>query len=193
MRHNINIEGAAFRLRPVTEADAAAIIDLRSDPQRSRFLHSISSRVEDQLLWLEKYFQRDHDFYFAVERVRDGRFEGTTSLYDISDGRALFGRWVLRHDSLAAAESVLLSYSVGFEILQLKLIYTLAVSNNDAVLSFHDNSGLRRVKEIKNAFILDHGPADAIEHNVSLEEWPSVKARLTAQAEKVAKLINRQR
>lgn len=34
MRHDYKLEGYAFRLRPVTDADAQLIIDLRRDPEQ---------------------------------------------------------------------------------------------------------------------------------------------------------------
>ena len=46
MRHDINITGYAFKLRPIELSDAQLIVDLRtSQPERSRFLHPISSDV----------------------------------------------------------------------------------------------------------------------------------------------------
>ena len=52
MRHNIHLEGYAFRLRPISDADAQFVLDLRCDPELARFIHSTPPRLSDQLAWL---------------------------------------------------------------------------------------------------------------------------------------------
>ncbi len=191
MRHNINIEGTAFRLRPVTEADAAAIVQLRSNPARTRFVHAISSRVEDQLTWMEQYFSHEGDYYFIVESRTGGHFEGTVAIYNVADGVGEWGRWVLRPGSLAAPESALLVYCVAFETLDLKEVYCRTVAQNEPVLSFHDRCGLSRRGLLPKAFHLRDGPVDAIEHHLSAQQWPDTRDRLNPQVERVAQLMLR--
>lgn len=191
MRHDLHIEGAAFRLRPVTAEDAEAIVALRSDPKLSRFIHAVSPKVEDQLSWIKRYEIRQGDYYFAVERVRDRHFEGTLGIYDVADDQGEWGRWVLRAGSLAATESALLMYRIAFEMLKLKSLYCRTVAANATVLSFHDRCGLTRKGLISNAFELPDGPVDAVEHTLSLSQWPVVEAYLSEQAQKIAKLVQR--
>jgi RimJ/RimL family protein N-acetyltransferase len=113
LRHDVGLEGFAFRLRPVELGDAADIVDLRRDPDRSRFIHETPPSVEAQVRWLEDYFRRDGDHYWAVERLSDGRTEGFLGLYDVDGDRAEWGRWVLRPGSLAAAESAWLVHEAA--------------------------------------------------------------------------------
>ena len=42
MRHDVELDGVAFRLRPITSDDAAFIVALRNDARLSRFLHRIA-------------------------------------------------------------------------------------------------------------------------------------------------------
>ncbi len=51
MRHSISLECVRYRLRPVTLDDAPFIVELRKDPILSRYVHEISTRVEDQISW----------------------------------------------------------------------------------------------------------------------------------------------
>lgn len=191
MRHNISIEGSAFRLRPVTEADAATIVQLRFKPELTRFVHAISPRVQDQITWLEQYFLRDADFYFIVETRSGSHFEGTVAVYDIVNRMGEWGRWILRPGSLAAPESVLLLYRVAFEILGLNEVYCHTVAMNEPVLSFHDRCGLGRSGLIPKAFDLGNGPVDAIEHRLSAQQWLDTRDRLAPQVEHSAQLVLR--
>lgn len=191
MQHDISLSGAGFTIRPVCMEDAADIITLRSDPAQARFVHAISSRVEDQVAWLTDYFTREGDYYFVVERSRDQRFEGTIGIYAAMEGRAEWGRWFLTPGSLAATASALLMYRAGFEVLELSELYCRTVAQNEAVVSFHDSCGLKRTGVLENAFHLSDGPVDAIEHRLPAAHWPDVSATLTAQAGRVARLVNR--
>ncbi|SEN77673.1 Protein N-acetyltransferase, RimJ/RimL family [Roseovarius tolerans] len=191
MRHDITDSAAGITLRPVRLEDAADIVVLRSGPVQARFVHSISPLVEDQERWLTRYFERAGDYYFVVERSHDQRFEGTVGLYDLADGRAEWGRWVLIPGSLAAPASALLVYRIAFETLQLSEVYCRTVAENKAVLSFHDACGVRRAGVVRDAFALRDGPVDAIEHQVLAAEWPDVRAGLALQADRASRLITR--
>lgn len=191
MRHNLSVEGAAFRIRPVAEADAAAIIALRSDPLKNRFIHPVSPKIEDQLAWLDLYFSRAGDYYFAVETSTGGHFEGTVAIYDVADGKGEWGRWVLRPGSMAAPESALLIYRAAFEILGLDEVHCRTVALNESVLSFHDRCGLNRRALLRNAVHLADGPVDAVEHYLTAQQWPDTCNRLAPQAERIARLVSR--
>ena len=67
MRHDLHIEGQAFRLRPVTADDGAAIVELRNQPDLSRFINPTSADPADQRAWLDEYHDRAGDYYFIVE------------------------------------------------------------------------------------------------------------------------------
>jgi RimJ/RimL family protein N-acetyltransferase len=191
LSHRINIEGEAFRLRPVAKADAAAIVELRTNPALTRFVHAISPCLEDQLTWLEQYFSRGGDYYFIVESLRGGYFEGTVAVYDVADGAGEWGRWVLRPGSLAAPESALLLYRVAFDILGLNEVYCRTVALNESVLSFHDRCGLNRRKLLPKAFHLSDGIVDAVEHHMTVQKWPEIQERLGPQAKRVAQFMLR--
>lgn len=193
MRHDLTVEGTAFRIRPIAEADAPAIINLRSDPLKNRFIHSISPKIEDQLAWLDRYFSRTGDYYFAVETRAGAHFEGTIALYDVADGKGEWGRWVLRPGSPAAPESALLIYRAAFERLGLDEVYCRTVALNESVLSFHDRCGLSRRGLLRNAVQLADGLVDVVEHYLTAQQWPGACNRLAPQAERIARLLSRGR
>ena len=190
------MEGRGYRLRPVEMHDASLIIDLRTaDSERLKYVHPVSSDVSLQEKWLESYFDRQGDYYFVVERIREGNVEGLISIYDIHEGddglTGEWGRWVIRKGSLAAVESALLIYKTAFEILGLTSLYCITVSENSSVISFHDNCGLEVAEVMEKRFELCDGVYDGVKHICRPHQWPEIQARLEPQAQRIASRINR--
>ncbi len=190
MRHEIRIAGHAYRLRPIELHDAGLVVDLRSDPQRARYLHRISLEVAAQERYLNAYFERDGDYYFVVERqvAQGNSAEGLIGIYDMDPvaRRGEFGRWIVRPGSMASVESAWLIYRVAFEQLGLDEIYCHTIVNNTAVVSFHDRAGLTRARQLEGYFEIDGKRWDAIEHSLKREQWPATSDRLEATAKRLA-------
>ena len=191
MRHDVGLEGFAFRLRPVDVRDAADIVDLRRDPDRSQFIHETSPSVEAQTRWLEEYFRRDGDYYWAVERLADGRTEGFLGVYDVEADSAEWGRWVLRPGSLAAAESAWLVHEAGFGLLGLDVLYSRTLSDNQAVVSFHARYGAETVRTLHGYARIGDVDHDAVEARMTRAQWATAGPRLRAIAERTASLARR--
>ena len=164
MKHKISIDGFGYRLRPVKLSDAQFIIDARlEDAERNRFIHTISTDVTVQEKWLDNYFEREGDYYFVVENRITGQPEGLIGVYDVKDGRAEWGRWVIKKDSLAAVESVDLAYRAAFEKIGLEELYCRTVQDNVEVVSFHDSIGEKTRRVIENAFEINGVMYNAVE------------------------------
>lgn len=164
MKHNISIDGFCYRLRPVKLNDAQFIIDVRlEDAERNKFIHAISKDVAVQENWLQAYFGRDGDYYFIIENRLTGQPEGLIGIYDVCDGKAEWGRWVVRKDSFAAVESVDLIYRVAFEKLGLAELYCRTVQDNTEVVSFHSSIGEKTRCIIENAFEINGVVYNAVE------------------------------
>jgi RimJ/RimL family protein N-acetyltransferase len=196
MRHDVRVSGYAYTLRPVEISDAELIIELRTQAGRSQYLHRISPDVDSQTKWIEVYLDRTEDYYFVITRSATGIPEGLVGLYDIDPavGSAEWGRWILRSGSQAAAESALLIYRVGFEIVRLNEVYCRTVADNLSVLSFHDSCGLQR-RGLYAAYgkLDDERWFDAVEHVLTRERWPVVQAVLESSAKQVAARLARSR
>lgn len=196
MRHNVHVEGAGFRLRPVVDSDAPLILALRSDPDLNRFLHSTSSSLDDQLVWLEKYYERSGDYYFVVESRSSYEFHGLISIYGIDPHAlsAVWGRWVIKKGSLAAVESVALVYRCAFEELALHDVRSQTIVENGPVVAFHDSCGAERFRLLPKYFDIRGSRFDAIEHRVDVDLWRNVvRQRLEDLSSKIALRINRVR
>lgn len=187
MKHSCKLEGYCFRLRPIERTDAQTIIDLRcEDMKRNQYIHAISGDVGDQEAWLESYFQREGDYYFVIENRLSGEAEGLIAFYDVSDGRAEWGRWVIRKGSLAAAESVWLLYRIAFEQVGLRELYCRTVADNATVVSFHTSIGERTRAIHKNIFEINGIFYDAVEQYSDREHFYETVAPVL---EKQAKMV----
>ena len=184
------IGGYGFRLRPITQDDAAFVVELRTQLADTRYLHPISPDVEAQRQWIARYEQRAGDYYFIVEYEKDGAPEGTIGIYDEHDGAAEWGRWILRRNSLAAPASVALIYQYAFEKLGLQRLYCRTVAENKSVVSFHASTGLATSQPMmEKLFTLGGVAYDAVEQEVTSVTWPAVAKRLAMHAGFIAKKV----
>ncbi len=186
MRHNLQLRGHRFGLRPVRDDDAAFIHELRSTSERARFLNRGAATLELQQTWLAHYFERAGDYYFVIEDQVNGRAEGLVGIYNLDTDAAAaeWGRWMLRSDSVAAVESALLTYRCAFDELHLELVFCKTLLDNRQVLSFHDRSGLRRMADVEIG--VDDVVRRAAEHQLRRHEWPAVAERLDRIAARLA-------
>jgi RimJ/RimL family protein N-acetyltransferase len=188
MRHDLQVEGFRFRLRPVVEADAAFIVGLRTDPQLGRYLHETSPRVEDQVAWIRAYEDRPDDYYFVVEDGPSHEPVGAIGIYDIDrgTGRAEWGRWLIRKDSAAALESVVLVHRAGFEALDLRTMVSCTILENEQVVSFHRSFGANLGRTLPAHFAIRGAHYDAVEYEVSSESWTALRTRLERMTSRLA-------
>ncbi len=191
MRHSYTCDGHAFRLRPIQDEDALFVVELRTDPVLNQFLHETSDSVDDQVAWLNEYYQREGDYYFVLERLTDGKREGVIALYDhrVGHRRAECGRWVLRRGSLAAAECMLLAYRMAFDVIGLEHVVCRTVTENDKVVSFHDSCGVEERAVVPDYYRMRGKTFDAVVHRVHRDSWGPVERKLDLIARKVAKKI----
>jgi RimJ/RimL family protein N-acetyltransferase len=192
MKHNLRIEGFAFRLRPVTLEDSVFITDLRnSDDVRLRFVNKISRDPLTQRAWIEEYFERPGDYYWILERKSNGFPEGTISLYnhDSETSQIEWGRWVLKSNSMGAVESAMLIYDIAFSVFNVNKTYCRTILSNEKVVSFHDSCGIARECILKDYFISGIDRFDVVQHSLNRKDYPEIKRRLCKLSEIYAKRI----
>jgi len=179
VEHSISLTCVRYRVRPVTLEDASFIVELRNDPLLNRYLHEISPRVEDQVAWLERYFLRRDDYYFIVEDADSGERHGAIGIYDIEENAAgaEWGRWILKHGSMAAIESAWLIYEVGFSKMRLARLSSRTLIENPQVISFHDSFGASRTAVLEGHYLVGGERKSAIEHRIEATAWPALRSR----------------
>lgn len=166
------LTGLSFQLRPISEGDAEYIVNLRStDSKKQKYLNPISADVDAQRVWLRKRSQNDGDYYFLVQDRFTQKNVGLIGLYDIEEGRAEWGRWIIEDGSLAAIESVNLLMAFGFNELNLSEIYCRTVAENVSVVKFHDGYAQRRFTSQPSKVELRGETFELIEHVLTKEEY----------------------
>ena len=189
-RHNLIASGRRFRLRPLALEDAEFVVQLRRDPKLSRYIHPVSPMASDQRAWTQAYFLCEDEYCFVVEDTVTGAREGTIALYHVDTvmGQAEMGRWVLRPGSLAAPESALLVYKLGFEVFGLRRVYNRTLRDNEHVVSFHRSCGLIEAGPAPSV-VLDGVAHDAVEQYVTAEIWPDVMSALNRSVIAATRLL----
>ena len=140
MKKEIVKKGYGFALRPVREADAEFILHLRTMPHVHGNVGDTVPDVAGQLRWLKAYFLREGDHYFIIETMA-GVPVGTVGVYDLKDGTAEWGRWIIVPGVPAAIPSAVLIHQLAFDNLGLRELRGCVVSTNKKVLSFHRRFG----------------------------------------------------
>lgn len=166
------LKGLNYSLKPVSEEDASFIIKARlEDISRNRFIHKISSSIEEQIQWIRDYKKRSNEYYFVVVNNISSEPEGLISLYNISNDQAEWGRWVILKNSFAAVESVALIFKFAFDKLKLKKVYSLTIKDNVSTVSLHDSLKEKKEGILKNYFELYSRTYDAVKHYVDSEYY----------------------
>ena len=109
------MQGKTLSFRNATVHDAAFILALRTDAEKSRYLSPVSGELAAQQAWLESYAQQDEQAYFVIEHHNQPI--GTVRLYDAQGHSFCWGSWVLtgKRPSHAAMESALMVYAYAVD------------------------------------------------------------------------------
>lgn len=189
MLHNITLEKYGARIRPARLEDAAFLVRLRNSPHALGKLGETSQDVSVQEAWLKKYFQREKDYYFIVERIRDSRAVGASSIYNMQDGFAEWGRWVIEPRVPAASISMWLSFHAAFDLLGLQTLRSLVVEDNVRVLSIFKKIGAAWIGIHPDPRVIGSHSVRLAEVCIGKAEWPRISAQLHAKASMDEKLL----
>ncbi|HRT08791.1 MAG TPA: GNAT family protein [Candidatus Paceibacterota bacterium] len=182
MRHAISSEGFGVRLRPVRLDDARFIVWIRSlEHARGRVGDSAAS-IASQEQWLKEYFAREGDYYFVIETAQGRRPVGTYGLYDLREGSAESGRWIIRPEVPAAIPSAILALDLAFGTLNLKEVRATTVSTNRRVLSLNRKFGFRQVRVDPAAQVIGGQPVDLVRFVLAPGDWADARERLLPHA-----------
>lgn len=146
------IDGNRLRLRLVRPEDAAYIHSLRMDARYNAHLSAVSGTIEDQRAWIEDYKLREAagtEYYYIIESRADNCACGVVRLYDFHDEQFTWGSWILAENKpkLAALESAVLSFGVGFDLLEYKRLVLDVRKKNERALSFYRRIGASEIGE----------------------------------------------
>ena len=188
MRHSICAEGFGVRLRPVTMQDAAFIVWLRNLEHVKGKIGDSAADVASQQAWLEEYFERAGDYYFIIETA-GGIAVGTHSLYDVSDGRAELGRWVIQPGVQAAVPSHMVAFDIAFNRLGLRALRNATVSTNLPVISISRRFGFEAIGLERGARQIGGKSVDMMCFVLTAEKWAVTRPALVAKAQVAERLV----
>jgi diamine N-acetyltransferase len=143
------IENDRIRLRLLEAQDLPMTLAWRNQDQIRRwFLNSETISMEQHQRWYDQYSQRDDDFIFIIEEIRDLRKPvGQISIYKIDwlercaeFGRLLIGEPSAREKSIAK-EATSLILDVAFKTLKLNRIELEVYCNNEPALAIYRQCG----------------------------------------------------
>jgi len=146
------VYGKTLRFRDAKIDDAAFILSLRTDEDKSRYLSPVTGAIADQQAWLCRYSKVDNQAYFIIEYA--GESVGTVRLYEPKSGSFCWGSWVLAasRPNHAAIESALMVYSYALDHLGFEKAHFDVRKGNESVWQFHERFGARRVGESEMDF-----------------------------------------
>lgn len=147
LRKAMRVVGKTLSFRNATVDDAAFILSLRTDAEKSRYLSAVSGELVEQQAWLERYAQAGDQAYFIIE-YQDAPI-GTVRLYDPQGESFCWGSWILhsRRPSHAAMESALMVYAYAVDQLGFTAAHFDVRKGNERVWQFHERFGAVRTAE----------------------------------------------
>lgn len=146
IRRAARLRGRTLVLRDAGVDDAAFILALRTDAEKSRYLSRVTGEVQSQIDWLRAYRQGGGQAYFIIEDEA-GQALGTVRLYDEQGCSFCWGSWILsaQAPSHAAIESALMVYAYAIDVLGFSSAHFQVSQGNERVWRFHERFGAVRV------------------------------------------------
>lgn len=147
LRKAARVVGKTLSFRDASLDDAAFILSLRTDTEKSRYLSAVSGELAEQQAWLERYALSDNQAYFIIGN--QGAPIGTVRLYDPQGESICWGSWTLHSSrpSHAAMESALMVYAYAIDHLGFAAAHFDVRKGNERVWRFHERFGAKRVAE----------------------------------------------
>lgn len=123
--------GKTVVMKCVDTDDAQFILDLRNDPELSRYLPRLDISVEQQVEWIREQRERAGDYYFVIWDNSGTRI-GTLSIYGIEGGHGENGRLACTGNALQVMEAEYLVNEFTFETLGLDFFVSNVGMENEA-------------------------------------------------------------
>jgi len=176
MLHGLSSEGFGIRLRPVCLEDAPFIVWLRNLDHVIGRVGDSAADVAGQEAWLEKYFEREGDYYFIAETL-GGVPLGTFGIYDVSGTSGESGRYIMRPEVVAGVSSSVLALDLAFGQLGLTELRSTSVSTNLKVHSLHRKTGFKQIGIARSAQIINGEPVDLLQFLLTAQDWLQARDR----------------
>lgn len=137
------IEGKTVRLRSIEESDAEVTYKMRTDPEKTRFVHRNTGTVEDQRNYIKRQRTLPGDYLFMVEDLK-GNPIGMKGVYDYDPVAKTVetGRFIGYGTQIQNIEALKLSFDFAFDILGVDKIIMSALEHNNVMLGIQKRFGV---------------------------------------------------
>lgn len=167
---NINIKGLFVEIREVEIEDASFTLDLRTDPQLSKFIFKTENNLTKQEKWIEKQKILKNDYYFIISDHQEKNKIGTISIYDIENNHGEIGRWLSRGNSIQNIDSIILAYDFAFQELNLDYVDSFTNKENINIVNFHKNFGSVFIREVPK-FEYKNFPSPIMQYRIEKQNY----------------------
>lgn len=137
------IQGKTVRMRAVEESDAEVTFKMRSDPEKSRYIHAAQGTAEDQRNYIKRQREKAGDYLFLVEDL-NGNPIGMKGIYDYDPVKNTVesGRFIGYGTQVQNIEALVLSLDFAFDVLGVAVVTMSALENNTGMVSIQKKFGV---------------------------------------------------
>lgn len=148
IRKVLKLQGKTLVFRNVEVSDAAFILSLRTNEQKSMHLSKVKDDLKAQEDWIRRYLTQDNEVYFIIEDLNASPL-GTVRLYDAVGDSFCWGSWIMVDGAptTAAIESALIVYKYALDCLGFTRAHFQVNKGNQRVCAFHERFGAVRQSE----------------------------------------------
>ena len=142
MIYREKISGKTVRLRCIEERDAEVTYVMRSDPEKSKYIHAMEGTVEDQKNYIRRMREQLDNYLFVIENM-DGRVIGMKGLYhyDPTERSVVSGQFLNFGSQIQSVEALLLSFKFAFYTLRVSKIYMSVLEDNQNMYDIQKKFG----------------------------------------------------
>ena len=140
MAYTEPIVGRYVDLRPICEKDAKFSLEIRQDPEFSKYLPKINNSLEQQIEWIKKQKEKPDDYFFIVYD-KNGEPIGTVGVFDVYSNPPKVGRLAMKGNALQNIEATMLAYHFGLYDLNLEKMWGFIYTDNIRAIRFAKEFG----------------------------------------------------
>lgn len=136
------ISGKTVQLRCIEERDAEITYAMRSDPEKSKYIHAAQGTVEDQRDYIRRIRDKLGNLLFVIEDY-DGNVIGMKGLYQYNplERWIVSGQFVGCGTQIQNMEALYLSFDFAFRELRVDQIFMSVLENNTGMYEIQQKFG----------------------------------------------------
>ncbi len=142
MIYKSKIYGKTVQLRCIEERDAEITYIMRSDPEKSKYIHAAQGTVEDQRDYIRRIREKPGCFLFVIEDQKENVI-GMKGLYhyDPLERWVVSGQFVGCGSQIQNMEALYLSFNFAFDELRVEKILMSVLENNVGMYNIQQKFG----------------------------------------------------